>query len=237
MGLVLVAGAVRAAHGAADDGMPALSAIKPSGLEWKAGTHYEVLSTAPPAALSAGKVEILEFFQYGCPHCYTVEPHVVLWKRTFGNLATITRIPVTFRAPLRSLARLYYTLEALGRVDAPGLKDVHHEVFDALLRNGERLMSNDEAEDFKAQQAFAVSAGIDAAQFAAAWRSEAVQQKVERAEELVITYRVASTPTFVVGRKYKTDIRAAGDEYRLMHLLTDLALMSHDARERALTSR
>jgi thiol:disulfide interchange protein DsbA len=224
IGIVFAGGAARSAGGPPAADMLPLSAIKSSGAVWAEGTNYEVLTSAPPAAPAAGKVEILEFFQYGCPHCYTVEPHMVLWKRMFGNLATVTRVPVTFRPPLRSLARLYYTLESLGRVDAPGRLDLHHEVFDRLLRDGTRLMSDNEEEDFKVQLQFAVAEGVGAAEFTKAYRSEAVQQKVQRAEELGTTYRIASTPMFVIARKYKTDIRGAGDEYRLMHLLTDLSL-------------
>ena len=117
IGIMCYGGAARSASAPAD--MLPLAAIKSSGVAWKEGENYEVL--APPSAPTpaSGKVEILEFFQYGCPHCYTMEPHMVLWKRMYGNLATVTRVPVTFRPLLRSLARLYYTLEAVGRIDAP----------------------------------------------------------------------------------------------------------------------
>ena len=224
IGIMCYGGAARSASAPAD--MLPLAAIKSSGVAWKEGENYEVL--APPSAPTpaSGKVEILEFFQYGCPHCYTMEPHMVLWKRMYGNLATVTRVPVTFRPLLRSLARLYYTLEAVGRIDAPGRQDAHHEVFDRLLRDGTRLMSENEEENFKLQLDFATSMGIDSGEFTKAYRSAAVEQKVKHAEELGMTYRIASTPMFVIGGKYKTDIREAGDEYRLTHLLTDLSLQS-----------
>jgi thiol:disulfide interchange protein DsbA len=201
-----------------------LDQIKPSGITWTEGQNYEVLTRAP--VHSTGKVEVLEFFQYGCPACYATEPHVVLWKRGYGNLATVTRVPVTFRPKLTALARLYYTLEALGRVDVPGQQDAHLEVYDRILRDGVLLMSDDDEESLKYQREFAVSVGIDADAFTRAWRSDAVTQKVKRAEQLGITYKVALTPTFVIAGKYKTDIRQAGDPYRLMHMVTDLSLMS-----------
>jgi thiol:disulfide interchange protein DsbA len=192
---------------------------------------------AATAASSAGKVEIIEFFQYGCPHCYTMEPHMVLWKRMYKNVATVTRVPVTYRPLLRSLARLYYTLDALGRIDAPARQDAHREVFDRIFRDGSKVMAENEAENFKLQQQFATTIGIDAEEFDKVYHSAAVEQKVRRAVDLGTQYKIASTPMFIVGGKYKTDIREAGDEYRLMYLLTDLALMARDERQRALTSR
>jgi thiol:disulfide interchange protein DsbA len=207
-------------------GPPPVSAMKPSGIAWKEGENYEVLATTPSARPAAAKVEVLEFFQYGCPHCYTMEPHATLWRIMYENLATVKRVPVMFRPKLRSFARLYYTLEVLGRIDERGPNDLNHEVFDQLLRVQKPLTSDDEQENFKLQLDFATSRGIDAAKFTAAYHSAAVEQKLRRAEELANTYRITSTPTFIVGGKYKTDIGAAGDEYRLMHLLADLSLKS-----------
>jgi thiol:disulfide interchange protein DsbA len=217
-------------------GPPPAAAIKASGIEWKEGVHYEVLPTPAGTVPAPGKIEIFEFFQYKCPHCYTMEPHMVLWKGMYSNLATVTRVPVTYKPLYRNLARLYYTLEALGRVDVPR-DDLHHEVFDQVHRLWRPLATDDEAESFKLQLDFAVSSGIDAAEFTKAYRSAAVEAKMKRADELGNTYRIISTPTFVVAGKYKTTTPQAGDEYRLTYLLTDLAVMTRDARERALTSR
>jgi len=207
-------------------GPPPASAIKHSGMTWKEGENYEVLAPAAAAAVAPGKVEVLEFFQYKCPHCYTMEPHMVLWKGMYSNLATVTRVPVTYKPLYRNLAHLYYTLDALGRIDTPNASDLHHEVFDRIQRLWHPLATDDEQESFKLQLEFAVASGIDAGEFTKAYRSAAVEAKLKRADELGNTYRVASTPTFVVGGKYKTTTPQAGDEYRLMALLVDLSLRS-----------
>ena len=236
MSLTCAASAVR---GASEPllGPPPVAALKSSGIEWQEGTNYEVLTT-PRIVPASDKVEILEFFQYGCPGCYTMEPHTTLWKIMYENLATVTRVPVMFRPKLRSFARLYYTLEALGRIDARGRNDLHHEVFDQVQRIWQPpLTSDDGQENFKLQLQFATSWGIDAAKFTEAYHSAAVEQKLRQAEELGTTYRITHTPTFVVAGKYQTDTAKAGDEFRLMRLLTDLALKSREPQEGALMSR
>src|SRR5690348_16940394 len=200
LGAVFVVLACALARGASEpsDAIPA-DAVKASGVKWKEGENYEVLTQAAASAASAaGKVEIIEFFQYGCPHCYTMEPHMVLWKRMYKNVATVTRVPVTYRPLLRSLARLYYTLDALGRIDAPGRQDAHREVFDRVFRDGAKVMAENEEENFKLQQQFATTLGIDAAEFDKVYHSATVEQKVQRAVELGTAYKIASTPMFVV---------------------------------------
>jgi thiol:disulfide interchange protein DsbA len=228
-----------AVHGASDPlmGPPPVTAMKPSGIDWQEGTNYEVLTTTRAVPVT-GKIEILEFFQYGCPGCYTMEPHTTLWRIMYENLATVTRVPVMFRPKLRSFARLYYTLEALGRIDARGRNDLNHEVFDQVQRIWQPpLTADDEEENFKLQLQFATSWGIDAEKFTEAYHSAGVEEKLRRAEELGNTYRITSTPTFVVAGKYKTDTRKAGDEVKLMRLLTDLALKSHNEQSHALPPR
>src|SRR5689334_2460246 len=92
----IVCGVTQVRGSAAQSTQLPLDQIKPSGMAWKEGQNYEVLTPAASQAHASGKVEVIEFFQYGCPACYVTEPHLVLWRRTFGNLATVTRVPVTF---------------------------------------------------------------------------------------------------------------------------------------------
>lgn len=107
--------------------------LKASGANWQEGVHYERISN-DPVGKTADKIEILEFFQYTCPHCYTVEPFVTFLKQRVGDSATVTRVHVVYRPYQRSLARLYYTLQALGRIDSPDRNDVHHDIFDMFHR-------------------------------------------------------------------------------------------------------
>jgi protein dithiol oxidoreductase (disulfide-forming) len=223
IGVACVAGE---AHAGPSSGALQPAAMKPSGIAWKEGENYELVTAAPRTMPAPGKVEVIEFFQYGCPHCYTLEPHLVFWKRMYANLATVTRVPVAYKPAQRRLARLYYTLEALGRIDSPGRDDLHHEVFDQVHRLGVPIISVDEQEDFRTQLEFAVASGIDAARFTEIYRSAGVEEKVKRAEELAKAYRITGTPMFIVGGKFRTDVSKAGNEYRLLSLLADLALRS-----------
>jgi protein dithiol oxidoreductase (disulfide-forming) len=231
--LMSIAGTVgtAAAGGASASQTLPVPVTKASGIEWTEGKNYEVLTTALPAAPAAGKVEVIEFFQYTCPHCYTLEPYLVFWKKLHADVATITRVPVAYRPPQRTLARFYYTLEALGRIDAPDRKDLHHEIFDEFHRIGAPVASlNDDEESFRLQRDFAIASGINAEEFTRIYRSAEVDAKVKRAEELSKAYRITGTPMFVVGGKYKTDMSKVSDVYKLMSLLADLSLQTARSR-------
>src|SRR6185312_2538796 len=96
--------------------VPAGAAL-PSSSEWKPGTQYDVISPAQPTTVPPGKVEVLEVFWLGCPHCYALEPYIQQWLKNKPAYVEFVRVPVMWGPVHRAHARLFYTLEALGRDD------------------------------------------------------------------------------------------------------------------------
>lgn len=96
---------------------PSAAAAPPASGKWHPGVSYDVISPAQPSTVPRGKVEVLEVFWLGCPHCYELEPYVRRWLKTKPAYVDFVRVPVTWDALHRAHAQLYYTLEALGRDD------------------------------------------------------------------------------------------------------------------------
>ena len=192
---------------------------------WQEGVNYTRLVPAQPTDVHAGQVEVLEVFWYACPHCFALEPLVTTWKKSKPAYVTFVPVPVTWSESHRSLARLFYTLESLGKID-----QLHDEVFKEIQVNGDPLVArdpSDAAETERMQTAFAVKEGISESAFKTAYHSMGVDARVQRADELVQRYRIDGVPTFVVNGKYIADVRSAGSPERLMALVGDLAAQEH----------
>jgi protein dithiol oxidoreductase (disulfide-forming) len=192
---------------------------------WQEGVNYTRIVPAQPTAVPAGQVEVLEFFWYACPHCYAIDPLVESWKKTKPAYITFSRVHVMWSEGHRSLARLYYTLDSLGKLD-----QLHGEVFKEIHVNGNPLVAsdpNDTAESERIQAAFVKKFGISEDAFKKAYHSFAVQNAVQRADELVQRYRVDGVPTFVINGKFVADVRSAGTPERLISLVGDLAAQEH----------
>ena len=195
-------------------------AAAPSG-KWQPGTNYTVLVPAQPTSVAAGKVEVLEVFWLGCPHCYALEPLLATWRQSKPAYIEFVRVPVIWQPAHRSHARLYYTLEALGR------DDLVSKAFDALVQQHEQLYTGDEQESFRRQQKFATDNGVKADDFAKAYNSFTVNSRLQRAEELTQRYRVESVPFIIINGKYTTDVGKAGGESQLIDLINDLSAAEH----------
>ncbi|HEX4153353.1 MAG TPA: thiol:disulfide interchange protein DsbA/DsbL [Steroidobacteraceae bacterium] len=192
---------------------------------WQEGVNYTRLVPAQPTDVPPGQVEVLEFFWYACPHCYALEPLVDAWKSKKPAYVTFVPVPVTWSDGHRALARLYYTLESLGKLD-----QLHDEVFKEIQVNGDPLVATDAADTAQTerlQTAFAVKKGISESAFKAAYHSMGVEARLQRADELVQRYRIDGVPTFVINGKYIADVRSAGGPERLMSLVSDLAAQEH----------
>src|ERR1700761_1068288 len=100
------------------------SAMAANGDKWQEGVNYTRIVPAQPTNAPAGQVEVLEFFWYACPHCYALEPSVVAWLKTKPAYITFTRVPIEWNEGHRALARLYYALESMGKIN-----EVHPEIF------------------------------------------------------------------------------------------------------------
>jgi thiol:disulfide interchange protein DsbA len=192
---------------------------------WQEGVNYTRLVPAQPTSVSPGQVEVLEFFWYGCPHCFAIDPLVESWKKTKPAYVSFSRVPVMWSEGHRSTARLYYTLESLGKLDL-----LHSEVFKEIHTNGDPLIAtdpNDTAGALRLQAAFLKKFGIPEDTFTKASQSFAVETALQRADQLVLRYRIEGVPTFVINGKYVADVRSAGAPERLLSLVEDLAVQEH----------
>lgn len=204
-----------------DASLERLAQLPPSqqlpGGRWKAGVHYTPIVPALPTNVPAGKVEVAEFFWYGCSHCYALEPFLQSWNKNKPEYVQFVRIPIMWGPVHRAHARLFYTLQALGR------EDLHQKVFDTIHQNRDMLVANDEQKTEEMHVAFATKNGIGADEFRKAYKSFSVNSNLSRAEELTKRYRVEGVPLLIVNGKYSTDVGKAGNHGNLLALLNDLA--------------
>lgn len=153
---------------------------------------YVTLEQAQPSD-TLNKTEVLEFFSYSCPHCATAEPLVAEWATTLPENTVLQRVPIAFNAGMADLQRMYYTLEALDRLD------LHTALFNALHQERKPLF------DAKALTKWAVDQGVDEAEFTNTFSSFGVNTKVAKANDLTRAYRIEATPSLAVGGKYVTN--------------------------------
>jgi thiol:disulfide interchange protein DsbA len=154
------------------------------------GKHYTRLQMQQPTE-QAGKVEVIEFFWYGCPHCADFEPLLKSWIKKLPADVTFRKVPAIFRDSWAPGARIYYALEALGLADKLG-----DAVFNAMIK--QRINLNDENTlfDWIAKQ------GVDRQQFIDMYKSFAVDGKVRKAAEMTQEYGFGGVPVLIVGGKY-----------------------------------
>ena len=201
------------------------SAATPSGTAWQEGVNYTRVVPAQPTNVPAGQVEVLEFFWYACPHCYALEPTLAAWLKSKPGYVSLSRVPVLWNEGHRSLARLYYTLDSMGK-----LNEVHSEIFKELQVNGNPLVGpdpNNAAAAERVQVAFIKKLGISEADFEKEYHGFNVETALQRADQLVQRYRISSVPMFVVNGKYLTDVTMSGGPEKLMSLLSDLTAQEH----------
>lgn len=163
-------------------GSATLAAVEP-------GKDYKLLNPAQPT--SGTKIEVLEFFFYGCSHCFHLHPKLVEWEKTMPKDVELIYVPTIYRDSMEPLARAYYALESMGQ---------DRQLHDALYRamNVDNVDLHDEATigDFVATK------GVDRAKFSAAYNSFSMQSKVTRAKQMIRSYGITGTPTLVVDGKY-----------------------------------
>lgn len=165
------------------------------------GVEYLRLSQAQPT--DAGKkVEVLEFFWYNCPHCFAFEPHLADWAKRHADKIVLKRIPVGFRESFVPQQKLYFTLEAMGRLD------LHRAVFDAVHQQRMKLNREEEILAFIGKQ------DIDQKKFAETFNSFTVQSKVSRVRQLQDVYRIDGVPTIAIDGQYITSPAMVGKTMR-----------------------
>jgi len=220
-------GSEEADHPKSDASLEKMTSIPsqmPDG-KWKAGVNYDPVVPAQPTSVSPGHVEVMEVFWLGCPHCYDLETFIRAWLKTKPAYVDFVRVPVIWQPVHRAHARLYYTIESLGR---PGLFEKAFDTIHQLEQNRQPpLVGDGDEETFRLQQAFAVKNGVSADDFAKAYNSFSVNADMNRAEEITQRFHVEGVPFIVVNGKYSTDIGKAGGEAKLIELINDLVAAEH----------
>jgi thiol:disulfide interchange protein DsbA len=157
------------------------------------GTDYLLLEKPTVTEAPAGKIEVVEFFWYSCPHCNRFEPQLDEWIKKAPKEVVVRRVPVAFRPDFEPQQRLYYVLESMGKVD-----ELHKKVFYAIhvekqaLNNAELIA------------AWAEKQGLNKAKFVEAYNSFPVVTKVRKATQLQDGYKVDGVPALGVAGRYFT---------------------------------
>lgn len=167
------------------------AAPKPEAASDKGGEGYEMVSPPQPTSDPA-KVEVIEFFWYGCPHCYHFEPDLNAWLKTKPDNVVFIRQPAVFNAHWAAHAKAFFTAEALGVLDK-----MHADFYDAIQNKKMTLESEADLAKFFAEH------GVKEADFHKAYKSFAVDTKMRQAENMAARYGVTGTPSLIVNGKYR----------------------------------
>jgi thiol:disulfide interchange protein DsbA len=159
---------------------------------------------SPQPTDGSGKIEVVEFFWYGCPHCYAMEPNVTAWLKTKPADVVFKRIPA-YSGSWIPMANLFYTLEAMGKGEA-----MHTKVFDAIHKDHLNLHNKKILDKFLADN------GVDPAEYDKVEKSFSVVNKLNRDKQLTMLYQVDSVPRFFIAGKYVTSGDIAGGNDKIM---------------------
>ncbi len=185
-------------------GLAASPLMAAAAVDLAEGRNYTAVSPPQPVAV-AGKIEVIEFFGYWCPHCRSLEPSLEEWVKKLPADVNFRRVPVAWQAGQEPYQRLYFALEAVGA--GPG---IHQKVFSALQMQGIRL------ELPAAQLAFASANGLDGKKLADAMSGFAISSKARKATQTAQVYRIDGVPTLAIQGRYLTSPeKSGGDEAAL----------------------
>jgi thiol:disulfide interchange protein DsbA len=186
---------------------------------FRSGKDYMTLERPVATEAGTGKIEVLEFFWYSCPHCNQFEPAFEQWAKNAPKDVVVRRVPVAFRDDFVPQQRLYYTLEAMNLVEK-----MHIRVFTAI--HGEKLMLNSDA----AVLAWAEKQGIDKAKFEQAYKSFGVATKAKRAVQLQNDFKIEGVPSLGVAGRFYIDGTLAGSMPRALQVADALIAQSRQNR-------
>jgi thiol:disulfide interchange protein DsbA len=174
------------------------------------GQRYEPINP-PVSTESEGKVEVVEFFWYGCAHCYHLEPSLDEWLKRKPENVAFRRIPAPINPRWTPHARFFYAAELMGVSE-----ELHKPLFDAIHRYKKRIYSKEDL------IRFAVRHGVDETEFRSAWDSFPVELKVQRARKLAARYRVTGVPALGINGKYKTGTGMVQSYPQVIEVLDEL---------------
>ncbi len=186
---------------------------------FRSGKDYITLDRPVATEAGNGKIEVLEFFWYSCPHCNVFEPAFEQWAKNAAKDVVVRRVPVAFRDDFVPQQRLYYTLEAMNLVEK-----MHIRVFNAI--HGEKQMLNTDA----AVLAWAEKQGIDKVKFAETYKSFGVATKAKRAVQLQNDFKIEGVPSLGVAGRYYIDGTLAGSMPRALQVADALIAQTRQGR-------
>jgi len=158
-----------------------------------AGKDYTVLSTPQPVEAPAGKIEVIEFMWYGCPHCNEFDPYLEAWVKKQGPDVVFKRVPVAFRDDFIPHSKLYHAVDALGLANQL-TPDIFHEIH---VNKNYLLTPEDQAKFLKTK-------GVDPKKFMDAYNSFSTQSAIQRDKKLLEDFKIDGVPTLAVQGKYET---------------------------------
>ena len=173
------------------------------------------LLNPPQPTDGGGKIEVIEFFGYGCGHCYSLEPAVAGWLKNAPKDVVYNRVPAVPSDSWGELAKVFYTLEAMGQLDK-----YHQKVFDAIHQDKLNLGNKKIREEWLAKN------GVDVAKYNEAEKSFSVATKMQRAKQLTYAYKIDSVPRLVVNGKYYTSAEQAGGAENMFSIVDQLIGLS-----------
>jgi thiol:disulfide interchange protein DsbA len=167
-----------------------------------------------------GKIEVVEFFHYGCPHCRAFEPLVAEWNKKLPDDVVLRLVPTIWNGQLRELARLYYTIEATGHYQT-----LHSKVFTAVQDQRRPLHTPDGVRDW-----LGGFPEVDAAAFMDVYSSFSMNAKLQRAEQQARAYQIRGVPTMVVDGLYATSASLTGSHEATLLQVNELIERVRNAR-------
>jgi thiol:disulfide interchange protein DsbA len=170
----------------------------------------------PPQPTDSKKIEVLEFFFYGCSHCFHLHPLLSTWEKTMPKDVELTFVPTIFRDSWEPMARTFYALESLGQQ-----QQLHDALYKTWNVDNNQLLEEEKIRDFVS------SHGVDGAKFSAAYNSFSMQSKVARAKQMIRSYSINGTPTLVVDGKYVIEGLQPEDTIRVLKEVIAIARKTH----------
>jgi len=187
--------------------------------DFKEGVQYQRLASPQPTD-TGDRIEVIEFFWYGCPHCYHLEPELEAWVKKLPDDVAFRRVPAVLGPAWELLARAWYTAQVLDVVDK-----VHQPLFDAIHKEHKRLRTVDDLAALFAAQ------GVPEAEFRKAWKSFPVVMNTNRARQARERYGLQGVPTLVVDGKYRTSATLAGSNQNMLKVVDYLIGKERAARK------
>ena len=182
------------------------------------GIDYVRLAAPQPTG-EASKIEVVELFWYGCPHCYHLEPMLEKWAAAQPDDVALVRIPAVLNPRWDVLARAYYTAEMLGVIE-----QIHAPLFKAIHEKKQKF------DDEDALAKFFVAQGVDEKQFRETYKSFGVVSKVNRARQMTQRYGISGVPALVIDGKYRTSASQAGSHADMLEVTDALIARERQAR-------